>query len=231
MKMEFTAVIPVRMGSTRVKNKNIKPFAGSNLLQIKIDQLKEVKRINQIIVSSDSDEMLDLARKSNVIAMKRPAEYCDEVSRSFNEVVRYIATEQVKTEIMMWTPCVCPLVSASKITEGIELFQEILSGKIDADSVASAALIKEYLFDEKGPVNFSIEHHVPSQKLPNWHYITNGFFIAHREDMAKWGFVYGPHPYLCEVNKFEAIDIDDDIDFAMAEFAMGLGKGNRHESC
>ena len=38
--------------------------------------------------------------------------------------------------------------------------------------------------------------------------------------MAKWGFVYGPHPYLCEVNKYEAIDIDDEVDFMWAEFVM-----------
>ena len=35
--MDITAVIPVRAGSTRVKNKNIKPFAGSSLLEIKIN--------------------------------------------------------------------------------------------------------------------------------------------------------------------------------------------------
>lgn len=223
--MEITAVIPVRKGSTRIKDKNIKPFAGSSLLQIKINQLKEVKEIDKIIVSSDSDEMLALARKNNVIAIKRPAEYCDEVSRTFNEVVRYIAEKEVNTEIMMWVPCVCPLVSGKKIAEGIELYKKIQTGEIDADSIATAATIKEYLFNENGPVNFSVEKHVPSQRLPNWHYITNGFFIARREDMAKWGFVYGPRPYLCEVNKFEAIDIDDEFDFAMAEFAMRFGKG------
>lgn len=227
--MNITAVIPVRAGSTRIKNKNIKPFAGSSLLQNKINQLKEVKEIDTIIVSSDSDEMLRLAKQNDVEAKKRPIEYCDEKSRTFNEVVKYIATYEVETEIMMWAPCVCPLVSSLKMQEGIKLFEKIYNKEIEADSIATAAVIKEYLFDEKGPVNFSVEHHVPSQKLPNWHYITNGFFIARREDMADWGFVYGPHPYLCEVNKFEAMDIDDDFDFMMAEYIFNYleeRKGN-----
>ena len=39
---KLTAIIPVREGSQRVKNKNIKPFAGSTLLDIKIEILKRV---------------------------------------------------------------------------------------------------------------------------------------------------------------------------------------------
>ena len=51
---DITAVIPVREGSTRLKNKNVAPFAGTNLLINKINQLKEVKEISRIVVSSDS---------------------------------------------------------------------------------------------------------------------------------------------------------------------------------
>ena len=39
--MTITAIIPVRANSQRVKNKNIKPFANSNLLAIKIKQLQQ----------------------------------------------------------------------------------------------------------------------------------------------------------------------------------------------
>lgn len=218
--MEITAVIPVRKGSRRVENKNIRDFLGGSLLSRKIEQLKEVKEINKIIVSSDSDEMLTLATQMGVIAKRRPLEYCDEVSRTFNEVVTYIATNEVETEVMMWVPCVCPLVSGNKIREGIELYKKQIKGEIAGDSIVTAKMLKEYIFDEKGPANFSIDNHVPSQRLPDWHSITNGFFIAKRTDMARWGFVYGPQPYLCEVNKYEAIDIDDEFDFAMAEFAV-----------
>ena len=60
---DITAVIPVREGSTRLKNKNVAPFAGTNLLINKINQLKEVKEISRIVVSSDSDMMCERARR------------------------------------------------------------------------------------------------------------------------------------------------------------------------
>lgn len=223
--MKITAVIPVRAGSTRVKDKNIRPFADSSLLEIKIEQLKAIPSIDRIIVSSDSDEMLRIAEERGVTPKKRPLEYCDERSRTFNEVVRYIASEEVETEIMMWIPCVCPIVSSDKIQEGIELYKKQQIGDLPGNGVCTARLIKEYLYGDNGPVNFSIEHHVKSQNLPNWHYITNGFFIAKRKEMIEWGFVYGPHPLFCEVNQFECLDIDDQTDFELAEIVYRKFKG------
>lgn len=216
--MSLTAVIPVRGGSTRIKDKNIRPFAGSSLLELKIEQLKRIPGIDEILISSDSDIMLEIGRRQRVLTAKRPDEYCDEKSRSFNEVVEYIASEEVHTEDMMWVPCVCPLLEDESIQRGLELFDKIKEGSLDADSVVSARILKEYVFDEKGPINFSVEHHVPSQHLPNWHTIQNGFFIARRADMEKWRFVYGPNPCLYEISKYEAIDIDDMIEYEMAEF-------------
>lgn len=119
--MAITAVIAARGGSTRIKNKNIRPFAGSSLLELKINQLKRISRIDEIVVSSDSEEMLNLARKLGVKAMRRPDEYCDEKTKTFNEVVEYIAREQVFTDTMMWMPCVCPLLEDSSIEAGLDI--------------------------------------------------------------------------------------------------------------
>ncbi len=217
MELKITAVIPVRAGSTRVKNKNIRPFADSSLLEIKIEQLKAIPEIDQIIVSSDSDEMLKVASEHGAIPKKRPIDYSDEKSKTFNDVVCYIASEEVDTEVMIWVPCVCPMVSAEKIREGIDMYLKQQKGQLPGNGVCTARLIKEYLYGENGPVNFSIEHHVKSQDLPNWHYITNGFFIAKKKEMIEWRFVYGPQPLFCEVNQFECVDIDDQADFELAE--------------
>ncbi len=214
MSDKISAVIPVRGGSKRLPNKNILPFGDSNLLVNKIRQLKMVNLVDEIIVSSDSDIMLEYAIQENVTPQKRPIEYCDEVSKSFNEVVEWIANNN-NADIMMWTPCVCPIVGYKSYEKAINTF---LNKKNNYDSVASALLLKEYIFNENGPVNFSIAAHVPSQKLPDWHIITNGFFIARRADMAKWKFVYGQKPLLVEISKFEAIDIDDEADFKLAEY-------------
>lgn len=214
--MKIVAVIPVRAGSRRVPNKNIKDFGDSNLLIRKIRQLKKVDSIDEIIVSSDSDIMLEMARNEGVSTQKRPVEYCDEKSKTFNEVVEYIAST-ISGDVMLWTPCVCPFVSEHNIKLAINTFKRECLEANHYDSVVSAKVFKEYLFDEKGPCNFSIEHHVKSQDLPNWSVIINGFFIARRENFIKWKFVYGSNPLLVKLNKIESLDIDDLVDFKICE--------------
>ena len=73
---KITAVIPVRKGSTRCKNKNIRDFGDTNLLKFKIKILKKVKGIDTILVSSNCDEMLNIAKNMGVNIHKRDDKYC-----------------------------------------------------------------------------------------------------------------------------------------------------------
>ncbi len=115
----------------------------------------------------------------------------------------------------MITPCVCPLIAPSDYKKAI---LEFLDSTSDFDSVISVKLVKEYLFNENGALNFSIKNHVPSQKLPEWFSVINGFYIARRLDMIKWRFVYGERPKLVDIDKRAAVDIDDIVDYEMARF-------------
>lgn len=67
----ITAVVAVRKGSQRVPNKNIKPFGDSNLLQMKLNTLKQVKNIDEIVVNSDCDKMLEIGKMNDVKTHKR----------------------------------------------------------------------------------------------------------------------------------------------------------------
>ena len=217
----ITAVIPVRAGSKRLPNKNILPFGDSNLLINKIRQLKQVENIDNIIVSSDSEEMLRMAVDEGVSIHKRNIEYADEVTKTFNQVVEYIA-DSVEGDILVWAPCVCPLTKVESFANAIQLFNKKVLEQSEYDSVVSAKTFKEYLFDEKGPLNFTIKNHVPSQKLPDWKVVINGFFIAERQKMIDWKFVYGKNPCLCILDKKEAVDIDDANDFEIAKALLGM---------
>ena len=216
-----TAVIPVRAGSRRLPNKNILPFGDSNLLIHKIRQLKEVEEIDNIVVSSDSDEMLNMAKAEGVDTHKRALEYADEKTKTFNEVVEHVASSVIG-DILMWTPCVCPLTSPRNYRDALINFKKFAVENGDYDSIISAKLFKEYLFDENGPLNYNPIKHVPSQYLPEWKIIVNGFYIAKRLDMINWKYFFGKRPYLQVLTKKEAVDIDDAEDFEIAKALLGI---------
>ena len=220
--ISLTAIIPVRGGSRRLPNKNILPFGDSNLLVHKIRQLKQVDGINTIVVSSDSDVMLEMANQEagggggGGGVYKSPLGKCDGRNKNFNDVFVNNCSS-LDWDVIMWAPCVCPLTSIESYENAIKDFYKYVIEKKEFDSVISAKMFKEYLFDENKPLNFSPEHHVPSQKLPQWKTIVNGFYIAPREKMIQWRYLYGQNPYLHILNKREAVDIDDQEDFEVAK--------------
>ena len=71
MKHSLKTVLTVRKGSVRVKNKNFKSFHNKNLLSYKIEILKKVKGIGEIIVNTDSDEAIKIAKDYGVAFHKR----------------------------------------------------------------------------------------------------------------------------------------------------------------
>lgn len=215
MKDEYTAIIPVRAGSQRLKNKNILPFGDSNLLIHKIRQLKQVPEIDQIVVSSDSPEMLEMARSEGVGIHERPLPYADEKTKSFNEVVEHVASA-VDGTYMLWTPCVCPIADGLLYSEILRFFKEELVLSEKYDSLISVRALKEYIWSQQGPMNYNPSKHIPSQYLPDWVSMVNVLHIAPRKMAQQWRYLHGSRPYLYEVDKLAAIDIDDEYDLEMA---------------
>lgn len=213
--MSITAVIPVRAGSRRLKNKNIAPFNGTNLLLNKIDQLKQVPEIERIVVSSDSDVMLAMARERGVHTHKRAPEYCDEQTKTFGEVVRHVA-QSVEGDHILWATCTSPLVEPDLYRQAISEYYTAIEGG-QYDSLASFEVIRRYLWTEIGPLNYELGvKHVPSQKLPPLYIVTDGILLAPREKMIEWCYFHGSKPYRFIVSKRAAVDIDDGLDLLCA---------------
>lgn len=210
----ITAIIPVREGSRRLKNKNIAPFAGTNLLINKINQLKHVKEIDNIVVSSDSDLMLAMAESQGVLTHKRAAEFCDEKTKTFGEVVAHICAN-VEGDDILWATCTAPLVFPKNYKEAIALYYKALADGFD--SLVSMEVFRRYVWDDKGPINYELGiKHVPSQQLPPLYFVTDGILLAPRTKMIEWKYFHGRNPYRYILDKRTSIDIDDGLDLACA---------------
>lgn len=219
-------MVPVRAGSRRLKNKNVAPFAGTNLLLNKIEQLKKVPEVERVVVTSDSDMMLAMAAGAGALTHKRAPEFCDETTKSFGEVVRHIA-ESVEGQHILWATCTSPLVSPAVYRQAIETYWGALYDGYD--SLVSFERIKRYLWDDNGPVNYELGlKHVPSQQLPNLYIVTDGILLAPREKMIEWSYFHGRHPYRFLVDKRTAVDIDDELDLAVARAWLDMDESVSH---
>lgn len=231
--MKYTAILPVRGGSRRLPGKNTLPFGDSNLLVHKIRQLKKVPQLDEIVVTSDSDTMLDMASAEGVRTHKRSVEYADEKTKSWGEIVAHCAQEACHGEHVMWAFCTCPLCTEENYIKAIELYEEKVLGGTEYDSLCSVLSFKHYLWDEKKALNYTPGvKHVPSQMLPDWRILVNGFMLASRANMIRWKCHTGRAPYHLFISKREAIDIDDAEDLQIAQLLYSLTeeKGSSHQT-
>ena len=60
--MKVTAVIPIRSGSQRVKDKNLRKFGDTTLMELKIKNLIEVPELDKVIVNTNSDEAINIVK-------------------------------------------------------------------------------------------------------------------------------------------------------------------------
>lgn len=206
------ALIPVRSGSKRVENKNIRPFADSNLLEIKIKQLQRIKNLDGIVVNSNDDKMLDVARSLGTEAVKRDEYYAqDNVT---NEMYQNIA-QNCNSDIIMYTNVTSPLIEDKTIEDIIHCYFEKCN---EYDSVNTANYVKEFLWLDGKPINYELEKTPKSQDLPNIMALNFAINIIEREKLIEYSHYVGKKPYLFVTDKIQAIDIDDMIDFEFAEF-------------
>lgn len=207
------ALVAVRSGSQRVKDKNIRPFAGSNLLEIKLNQLLSCKYLDGVIVNSNDEKMLEIASKMGCETFKRDNYYASS-SAPMSEVYKNMA-ENSHCDTIVYTNVTNPLLRQTTLENAILFYNKNLN---KYDSVNSAHLIKEFLFKDNIPINYDLKNQPRSQDLPDIYALNFAVSVISREKMISGMNVVGSNPYIFPIDEIEATDIDNQIDFDFAEF-------------
>lgn len=205
------AVVPVRAGSTRVVDKGIRPFAGTTLLDIKINSLKKAKSLTDIVVSSDSDEALDIARRHGVSCHRREDYYASSVC-SGSEFFENLA-DSIESDIIVYSPPTSPFISPETVEKAIFSYKNH-----DCDSVATVSPVKHHMWHEGKTLNYDISDSPNSQDLPEIVRITYGVCVNSNKNVIKYKNIVGINPFFISLCEKEAVDIDNMIDFKFAEF-------------
>lgn len=123
--MSTVAIIPARAGSKRLPNKNIKEICGKPLVEWTIDSAIESKIFDKIIVSSDSEIVLDIAKDRGVnTVQKRPSELCLDHSAA-SDVIAY------HVEDLSDDSSICYLQPTSPLRDKIEIINSYTKFRTD----------------------------------------------------------------------------------------------------
>ena len=140
--LKISVVIPCRKGSTRCKNKNLRKFGNTTLLENKIQMLKKSIYISEIIVSSNDQEALDIAKQCGVTGFKRSNDLChgDVPPAKVHESLAKCASN----EVFVYASPVAPFMS-------VEKFDEIIKFWIDNpqhEVVSAGCSIKNFIWKD-----------------------------------------------------------------------------------
>ena len=223
MKHKLVALVPMRHHSERVPGKNYRQFAEKPLFHHIITTLQSVPELDAIMVDTDSPVIMAGLETSfpEVVVHVRP-ENLREDTIPMNEILIH-DTEVIESEYYLQTHSTNPLLHSETISAAINTFFENISRH---DSLFGVTRLQTRLWDQNGqPVNHDPSILLRTQDLPPIYEENSCIYLFSRQMLLSRRNRMGEHPLLYEISPEEAFDIDEELDFILAEMMFRQIKG------
>lgn len=205
------SMIPVKMNSERVKDKNIRPFFdGKPLVSCIAETVSKCKYIDDIYIYCSDEKIKDYI-PDKVKFLQRPNflngnDYnCNDIIREFIKVV--------DADIYSVSHATAPFTHSTSIDKCIQAVAD--NNKYD-----SAILVKKvqtFLWNQDGAINFDPHHFPRTQDLEPIYTETSGAFVFTRDVFQTYDCRYGKYPCFVEASEIESLDIDTEEEMLIAQ--------------
>jgi N-acylneuraminate cytidylyltransferase/CMP-N,N'-diacetyllegionaminic acid synthase len=223
---KILAIIPARGGSKGIPHKNLKELNGKPLIAYSIEEAKESKYIDKLIVSTEDEEIARVSKNYGAeVPFLRPIELATDDTPGIMPIfhaLNWFDEKGVSFDYIMCLQCTSPFRRANHIDEAIEkLFTE------DADSIVSVceSEISPYWMKkiENGKMRdflSDMPFYSRRQDIPNVFRLNGAIYLAKAEILLKLNSWYSDNtmPYI--MDRLTSIDIDDIFDFKFAELLV-----------
>ncbi len=220
--MRTVALVPIKMNNERTPGKNTKRLSdGTPLIQCILKTLITCQENDEEYVYCSNEAIKDYLIEG-VHYLKRDSKF-DTATADVNDMFRTFSLE-VPADIYVLAHATAPFLKADSIDKGV---CQMKSGEYD--SVLAVTKMLEFIWQDGKPVNYDTRKIPRTQDLNPYYVETTGLYIFTKNVIQERRSRIGDKPYLLEVSKIESIDINDPIDFEIADaiYTHGLiGTGN-----
>jgi CMP-N-acetylneuraminic acid synthetase len=221
--MKIIALLPMKGHSERVPNKNMRLFAGRPLYHFVAQALQDSSLIESIVINTDSNVIAEDAAKhfSKIKIIDRPVALQGDMV-PMNDIIEYDLSV-CEGEHFLQTHSTNPLLTKATLEKAVKEYFNVLE---KYDSLFSVTKLQTRLYWESGePVNHNPEELLRTQDLPPLFEENSNLFIFSKSSFhAASNKRIGLKPCLFSMNKLEAVDIDEEEDFILAETLMKIRK-------
>lgn len=214
MPLSIVAFMPMRHSSERVPGKNYRDFNGRPLFHHAVSTLLDVPQISTVVIDTDSPTIVEqcAAHFPTVKCIDRPERLLGGET-PMTEVLQHDAA-QFPSDWYLQTHSTNPLLSAATIKRAIA---ELEANLETHDSLFSVTRLQTRLYDSGGTaMNHDPAVLLRTQDLPPVYEENSNVYIFTNEQITG-GRRMGDTPILFEIDPLEAVDIDEEHDFVIAE--------------
>lgn len=217
---ETVAFIPVRGGSKSIKNKNIMPIAGRPLIYWTISACVNVKTIDKVFVSTDSEEIKNVVESfefEKVQVISRSAETATDTATSESALLEFCKKYDFNKVVFL--QATSPLTKAEDIEGALKKLNEE-----KANSLVSVVHRYQFLWDTKGhPANYNPQHRPRRQDWEGYLVENGAFYISSRKDILNSLCRVSGKVTFWEMNQKTLFEIDEPEDWQLIEkFLLNL---------
>lgn len=210
--MKIAAVVAVRKNSERCKNKMLRPFADTTLVDLSLERLSILEGFDAKYFAAHEDEFLEKPSHPSVSVLKRSHESANtEVPTKVHE---YLAG--VSEDFIMFINACNPFLSAETIDKAVNLFRENRFR-----TMTSVVKNKNWFYTHDGkPINNLDPANLSTKTTPPLYEVIHAFHIINKKYFLDNGYYWlnkVDDPHLFEIPEEENYDIDTEWDFAISE--------------
>lgn len=210
-------IIPARGGSKRIKNKNLTPFLGEPMLSIAIKLAQKVS--SNVIVSSDSQNILDFALKFGVTIIERGEELSNDLIPTL-PVIKHALMELKKIiDIKQHSAVLClyPTAMFSTSEDILSAFKMLESNKYDYIATVTKTSVFRSFELRNNCIKFLFENYKNerTQDLPPIFRDAGQFYLGFAKSFLEEREILGGNTYGLILEN--AVDIDTSFDLKLAE--------------
>lgn len=211
--MKIACFIPIKANSERVAGKNLRPMNGKPLYQYICEHVKEAGVFDDIYIDTNSEAVTEYARSNGFIPIKRE-EWLSTSAANGNDLLvhhyKLFPEYDLYFQIFATAPYLQP--------ESIRKCVQALVDNEQYDSCFTATENHSFYWFSGVPVNYRPCILPRSQDMTPVFEETTGLYGMRNAALEKYRCRIGAHPYIHTVSKFEAVDINTEEDFKIAEF-------------
>jgi CMP-N-acetylneuraminic acid synthetase len=222
MSLSVVAFVPMRHSSERVPGKNYREFNGRPLFHHIVSTLLDVPQVAAVVIDTDSPTIVEQCAEHfpTVRCIDRP-EHLLGGETPMTDVLAYDAS-LFPNDWYLQTHSTNPLLSASTIRRALGEFEASMDAH---DSLFSVTRLQTRLYDADGrAVNHDPTVLLRTQDLPPI-FEENSNIYVFSNDLIAQGRRIGDRPLLFEIDPLEAVDIDEEHDFVIAELLQARLEG------